>query len=816
MTGRRRGALQARFGVQIVLGIALVLAGSVPARGQGSCGVSGDSAAHRPLYYTGTQRLVPPALGGTLFDLAYGCPVRRLTDDACGGNPPPGASKSSATHRAINSDGTLLMVHKASPTGTMIVDLEGRIVRANFGVFSWSEPRWSPTDPNRIYFHSNPADPSFDPGNPATYLNKVSAYDVAADATTELFTIAPYPRISFGGGPGGTGNEEPDLSPDGTHVVIGGKTDTDLFTPFTRFRLLNLMSGALGPEVIPSGAVGWCDVTPVTKNILCSARNASLGRDTLRLFDFAANPTNPPEQQILNFAGHGDLGVDTQDTNGDGMRDEIFVLINCCIARSKGNGCAPPGIEKIRLPDGRRSCILDPIATGAAHVSLNQALDANGAPTHSWALVSTYKGNGTQNPEGSLPANWSSLWSIYDNEILQVRLDGTEVRRLAHHRTRDDPAIPWDGVSIASIDQTGSLIAFNSNFAGSPGDVYLIDASATCNGDGDCDPGENCRSCPTDCEGSPSCGDGVCEAIEKEACTACPGDCNGVTSGNPANQFCCGPAIGPSGYCSEDTRCTTGGFSCTDDPLPGLTRCCGDGTCARGEGSAACQPDCGSGTAACPGGIFSGGSTVVCAQPREIFLDGPGSAGDNFVGIPAFSPVNDFPNDGTRNGFQQLCDIFGLRGTGSSILQFDAQNGTINTFLCNQALAPPFRPCQGVLIQPYGVTPPILGTIPVGAPGPGVEGSWLYRVYGDGIGVLGDNFFGIPLTIASLSPEVLCQELHLPPLSTVTQIVANPGLVNTHQCGQVPVYNLRPGEAVLIRAPGTPGQQVAEGSVTID
>jgi hypothetical protein len=202
------------------------------------------------------------------------------------------------------------------------------------------------------------------------------------------------------------------------------------------------------------------------------------------------------------------------------------------------------------------------------------------------------------------------------------------------------------------------------------------------------------------------------------------------------------------------------------------------------------------------------GTTVVSPPQTQLYLEGTYPVGLNLIEIPAFSPVNKMPNNPQHNGFQQLCDIFGLRGSPSSISQINPTNGNFVTFICNQAAAPPFMPCQGVLIEPDNVPTPILGRIPVGdtPDGSGVEGSWTYQTYAGK-----KAFFGVPLTIASTSPEVLCQQLGLAPGTQVSQFLADVGTIKTHNCGQIPQFSLRPGEALYIV-----GSQSSSGQVTIN
>ena len=62
------------------------------------------------------------------------------------------------------------------------------------------------------------------------------------------------------------------------------------------------------------------------------------------------------------------------------------------------------------------------------------------------------------------------------------------------------------------------------------------------------------------------CGNGLCEAGDGEDCVSCPDDCNGVQVGKPSGRFCCGGGGGDNPLtCSSDDRCTEG-VGCTDEP----------------------------------------------------------------------------------------------------------------------------------------------------------------------------------------------------------------------------------------------------------
>jgi hypothetical protein len=92
-------------------------------------------------------------------------------------------------------------------------------------------------------------------------------------------------------------------------------------------------------------------------------------------------------------------------------------------------------------------------------------------------------------------------------------------------------------------------------------------------GDGSCNGGETCETCPGDC-GGPCvvCGDGFCNG--GETCATCPGDCGG-----PCPTTCGLPDTLPGTSCDDGNPCTSG------------ETCQVDGSCGGGtdNGSCCCQ-----------------------------------------------------------------------------------------------------------------------------------------------------------------------------------------------------------------------------------
>src|SRR5439155_2330922 len=161
------------------------------------------------------------------------------------------------------------------------------------------------------------------------------------------------------------------------------------------------------------------------------------------------------QRQVARAGGHMDV---TSDTNGD----EILLWTNS----GDPAPICPNAIVKIRLSDARQTCLISVDWSLAVHVS---ATDTGG-----WFFMETYAPGD--------PAPDSAGWKPYTNEILQVKLDGTEVRRLTHHRSR--PFDSYNYTPRASASRDGSRLIFSSNF-GLYGpstvytDVYLMALSSS-------------------------------------------------------------------------------------------------------------------------------------------------------------------------------------------------------------------------------------------------------------------------------------------------------------------------------------------------
>jgi hypothetical protein len=165
------------------------------------------------------------------------------------------------------------------------------------------------------------------------------------------------------------------------------------------------------------------------------------------------------QRQLAHAGGHMDI---TRDVNGD----EVLAWAGGGDPWPQTN-CAA-GVVKIRLSDGQQTCIWRADWSMALHVS---------APDNSgWVFVENYVPSDPIPPTG---------WVAYTNEIIQVKLDGSEVRRLAHHRSR--PLNSYEYQPKTSVSRDGAKVVFTSNFnlqaiLGYPsgyGDTYMMDLAGT-------------------------------------------------------------------------------------------------------------------------------------------------------------------------------------------------------------------------------------------------------------------------------------------------------------------------------------------------
>jgi hypothetical protein len=407
--------------VRPVLALALWLAGE----GTAAAWVADQEVRVPVRYFTQT----PPAAGTRALDPAYGTAVWRVSDtrhqpNAAGSGPLAFIVNEYATVSPFNQDDTWLLLQHQSYFA--LYDGAGRYVRdLPFEVSPSSEPRWSRKDPGLLYYLSG---------------QSLKSYHAATGAVAVVHTFGEYAAVS--------GRGESDLCFDGDHLVLAGD-GREIF-------VFDLAAGAKGP-VLDTGGHGFDNlhIAPGDQ-VIVTWNQAGPGRFSgVELFDRGL----AFQRQLTQAAGHMDVGRDT-----DGQ--PVVFWMNAADPQAPAD--CQNAVVKIRLFDGQRTCVLPLDWSLAAHVSA-----PDGGP---WFYVGTYAPSDPDPRQGQ--------WRRYAGELLQVRLDGTEVRRLAHHRSR--PFNDYWYTPRPAVDRDGRRLVFSSNYglpevlgyAGAYVDTYVIDLAA--------------------------------------------------------------------------------------------------------------------------------------------------------------------------------------------------------------------------------------------------------------------------------------------------------------------------------------------------
>jgi len=382
------------------------------------------TTVYSPANYAAFQ---PPANGGSYTDAVFQTAIKRVSDamhtaDAARGGAVTLIAQEYSTMSPFNMDNTRLLLQHFSYFA--LYDGAGNFLKDlyQYGVNTSSEPRWSRTDPNEFYFIGG---------------NNLKKFNTGTNAVTVVHTFSEYSNIS--------GMGESDISFDGKYLVLAG----DRRYVF----LYDLTSNTKGPVFDP-GASGKFDnfyITPNNNVIIGWYANGSNRYNGVELYDKNMNF----QRQLTHAMGHMDV---TRDTNGE----EVMLWANGADPQLQVRCDA--GVTKIRLSDAKQTCVWTGDWSLAIHIS---ATDDNG-----WFFIDTY------NPVDVMPPTG---WVTYTNEILQIKTDGSEVRRLAHHRSR--PLNSYTYQPKASVSRDGSKLVYTSNYGlqaqmGYPKeytDTYLVD-----------------------------------------------------------------------------------------------------------------------------------------------------------------------------------------------------------------------------------------------------------------------------------------------------------------------------------------------------
>ena len=392
-----------RLGMRQVLRLSLLLCAAASALG------ASDTAIHLPLLY---DSFLPPAAGQSYADQAFGTSIKRLSDAV---NTPNHATNGNLlwigteypTASPFNMNNSrLILQHQGylglyDGSGTYLKDLP-------FAVNVSTEPRWSRTDPNALYYVTG---------------NRLMKLDVPSGRSTLVHAFTEYAGIR--------GRGESDISRDGDHFVFAGDEPGGLanryvfvyeITTNTKGAVLDTVGHPFGQLYLApdnSVAIGW----------IAGGAARFTG---IELFDRNLNFL----RQLTHAIGHMHL---TRDVN-----DDVLVWTNSDDAQPIAN--CQNGIVKVRLRDAHQTCLLQLDWSLAVHIT---AGDGDG-----WVFVETYD---PADPPASTPA-----WRLYTNEILQVKLDGSQIRRLLHHRSRQTANYEYQ--PRATVSRDGSTLVYSSTY----------------------------------------------------------------------------------------------------------------------------------------------------------------------------------------------------------------------------------------------------------------------------------------------------------------------------------------------------------------
>ena len=405
------------------------------------CGKPDDRLVHIPPSYT--LPLAPPVgIGQTLVDPQYGCTITRLTTF---GEFQAGQANhlNYSTITPLNANGSKVMLFLDNGSA-VIVDTQGNVVVpiANMPAMNTQNDPWDPTNPAVFYFT-----------NSNQFLKGTISGSTVA--TTVLHTFTGYTSV--------LAPDQEDLSDDGCKYWLVG-------TP----------SAGGSPVGI---LYNLCTDTVVSQSLVVGVKDSATGWHKIQIFPSGKmlmtwnsnGTTNGTGGEIYNTDGtlywhlydqtaHNDVGTDLAGRE---------VVIGTPNGKLSMNACANAWLSLTVVDINAKApvnCLINNVP--AWHVSYRDS-------PKGWVLLSVFD-QGTC-PDFScftLPSNWQSIWPLYGEELLLVKIDGTAVYRLAHHRSRSAEAY-W-AQPRAAISRDGKYVLWDSNFdISSTGDANYSDVYLT-------------------------------------------------------------------------------------------------------------------------------------------------------------------------------------------------------------------------------------------------------------------------------------------------------------------------------------------------
>ena len=234
------------------------------------------------------------------------------------------------------------------------------------------EPCWSTTDPHIIYYHKD---------------NSIYTYNVLTDESTLIRTFSEYNKISM--------RWEGNWAADGDWVAYQGTGNgrNDFFT----YQLsTNTVHGVWPLSTFGRTDCDWVSISPSGKYVLVNWGDPGSGTgEGVDLFDNKMNYI----RKLTPEAEHADIGW---DENGDDVYVTVTYMEN-----------VPRDLYAYWLKDSRKVRMVN-LDWGGMHVSCRNLKQPG------WALIS-YTTHISESP--------------FHDEVFIVKMDGSEVKRIAHHHS---------------------------------------------------------------------------------------------------------------------------------------------------------------------------------------------------------------------------------------------------------------------------------------------------------------------------------------------------------------------------------------------
>lgn len=482
--------------------------------------------SYPPSNYT---TLAKPALDTTFTDPVTGCAVKRMVANA-------GHEYSSPS--AINQNDTLFLGGYWANGGTATIfrvgdgSVQCNNTQTHFTASAGTEPRWSVTEPNVLYYHS---------------YNKIMRYDASTCTGTvyDTFDIAHgknanYTAIDFCGGE----NDGPGSHRGGDYLCV--RTATSGWSYGSNVHLYRLSTRTLYPLISGGGPIGknidYARVTPVNLDLLVVWGSSQGANEGQYLYN---GTTGAFIRKVYKYDRHSDEGVDSDGseiivTNSpaviapctkagalvkikigtgavtalhcqDYLLDEWFPSVDYHISLHNTNASYPAKFVMVDTvayaPMENQNWTIDATAKTATFHSGT----LGGDPQLGWWIqfhgfqngndstaftVAARQGNiltlldpanklvsGTTNVQWTmgpptaycdptlkpLCSKWQSAWVPYANEVLKCRLDGSGCDRIAQHRSMMNGATAhYYSSPKGSVSRSGSYYLFDSNWGQSP------------------------------------------------------------------------------------------------------------------------------------------------------------------------------------------------------------------------------------------------------------------------------------------------------------------------------------------------------------